>query len=227
MASRRASERLITDGRVRVNGTLVRELGTRVLPEEDRVEVDGRTVTLPDRQWVVLNKTAGTLSTRDDPHGGPTVYDLLPDEYKKLNYVGRLDRDTEGLLLFTNDGDLAHLLLHPSRGIEREYEAWVVDPPGRESLGRLVRGIELDDGPARARQVALLSTEGRGALVRLVLTEGRKREARRMFDAIGHPVRALKRVRFGPVRLDRTLRPGQCRPLAPHEIRELERSVDK
>jgi len=224
VASRRASEQLILDGRVRVNDTLVRELGTRVDPEKDRVSVDGRDVGLPALRWVLFHKPAGTLTTRSDPHGGRTVYDVLPEEDQGLTYVGRLDRDTEGLLMLTNDGDLAHLLLHPSTQVEREYEAWVVGMPTRETLAALTRGVMLEDGPARARKAAVLSSEGAGALVQLVLTDGRKREARRMLEAVGHPVRGLKRVRFGPIRLGR-LSTGKRRSLTKAEIKEIQKCV--
>ncbi len=220
VASRRASEELIRAGRVRVNDLLVRELGTRVDPAADRVTLDGRLVSLPPLRWVALHKPAGVLTTRSDPHGGRTVYDVLPQEDAGLAYVGRLDRDTEGLLLFTNDGDLAHALLHPSREVEREYRAWVLGHPGPAALTALTTGVQLEDGPARARAAAVLESEGAGSLVRLVLTEGRKREARRLLEAVGHPVRHLKRIRFGTVELG-DLEPGVRRLLTEREVGRL------
>ncbi len=217
VASRRAAEALIVAGRVTVNDETVRELGTRVDPGTDRVTVDGSPVALSAPRWVVLNKPAGVLTTRSDPHGGRTVYDVLPPEDEVLRYVGRLDRDTEGLLLFTNDGDLAHALLHPSQGVEREYRAWVVGHPGRTALAALTRGVDLEDGLARARAAEVLESQGGGSLLRLVLTEGRKREARRMLEAVGHPVRSLRRVRFGRLELG-DLASGARRDLTEREV---------
>ena len=217
MASRRASERLILAGRVRVNGQLIRELGTRVDPDRDEVTVDGRGVRPQPTRWVLFHKPGGVLTTRDDPHGGRTVYDALPAEDRELAYVGRLDRDTEGLLLLTNDGDVAHALLHPSNQIEREYEAWVVGVPGRQTLTALEGGVELEDGVARARRATVRAQERGGALLELVLTEGKKREVRRMLEAVGHPVRTLRRVRFGPVLLGDLPR-GARRALSEPEI---------
>ena len=202
---------MIRGGRVRVNGTVVRDMGVTVEPERDRVELDGRRVTQAPRRWLALNKPPGVLCTRRDPGGGRTVFDLLDPPDPSLRYVGRLDRDTDGLLLLTNDGDRAHALTHPSSAVEREYVARVVGRPGPAVVARLREGVELADGFARPHAVRL----ERDA-VRLVLTEGRNREVRRLLDAVGHPVRALTRVRFGPVRLG-TLAEGEIRPLADAE----------
>lgn len=216
-ASRREAERILLDGRIRVNGQVVTELGTRVVLGRDTVEVDGVPVELTDIRWFAMHKPPGVLTTRSDPHGGTTIYDVLPPEVAELKYVGRLDRDTEGLLLLTNDGDVIHDLLHPSREVEREYLATVVRVPSRETLARLRAGVELDDGPARAKRADLVGQEDRDGLVSLVLTEGRKREVRRLFGAVGHPVRRLVRVRFGPVLLGDLPR-GGLRPLTDDEI---------
>ena len=191
----------MAQGRVRVNGEVVTTLGVRVDPDADVVEVDGRTVTTEPPRWIALHKPAGTLTTRKDPRGRRTVYALLPEEHRRLRYVGRLDRDTEGLLLFTNEGGLMHRLLHPSHGVEREYRAGVRGRVGRDVLVRLLKGVPLDDGPARARGARVEGHEDAGDVVALVLVEGRKREVRRMLEAVGHPVRWLQRVRFGPVTL--------------------------
>ena len=224
VASRRGSEQFILDGRVRVNDLLVRELGTKVDPASDRVSVDGREVRLPTLKWVLFHKPGGTLTTRSDPHGGRTIYDVLPAEDRGLAHVGRLDKDTVGLLLLSNDGDMANRLLHPSQQVEREYEAWVLGTPSRETLATLKRGVELEDGPARAIRASVLASEAGGALVQLVLIEGRKREARRLLEAVGHQVRGLKRVRFGPIRLG-DLAVGERRPLTESEIRDIHSRV--
>lgn len=220
VASRRKAEGMILGGRVRVNGTVVRELGTKVDPDKDSVLVDRVRVHISTVRWLLLNKPAGVLCTRRDPGGGRTVFDLLPEPDGSLRYVGRLDRDTEGLLLLTNDGDVAHALLHPSNQIEREYHVRVEGEPGDRELEILKRGVDLEDGVARAREVR---RKGPGAL-RMILTEGRKREVRRMLLAVGHPVVALRRVRFGPLRLG-DLAPGQMRALTEPEILALKKSV--
>lgn len=207
---------MIRAGRVRVNGQLVTELGSKVRPDADRVSVDGRLVRPAASRWILLNKPSGTVTTARDPQGRPTVFDLLPPDAAGLRHVGRLDRDSEGLLLFTNDGDAAQALLHPRFQMEREYEAWVVGAPDRTTLERLERGVVLEDGPARARRVRVVERVSAGARVRLVMTEGRKREVRRLLAAVGHPVRRLRRIRFGPIRLA-DLPPGESRDLTAEE----------
>jgi 23S rRNA pseudouridine2605 synthase len=219
VASRREAEALMLQGRVRVNGAVVTTLGTRVDPLRDRVELDGEPVEPERLRWVAFHKPPGTLTTRDDPHGRRTVYDHLPDELASLGYVGRLDRDTEGLLLLSNDGDVVHRLLHPSGEVEREYRAEVEGRPGAEVLAGLEAGVQLEEGPARARR-AWLVEKGPPAVVGLVLTEGRKREVRRMLEAVKHPVRRLTRVRFGPIRLE-GIEAGAWRELTDEEIRAL------
>src|SRR5688572_5913931 len=220
VASRRQSETLIVAGRVRVNGVVVTELGTRVEPERDVVEVDGRPVRSATTEWVVLHKPFGYLSTRTDPQGRRTLYELLPPQLRRLFYVGRLDRDSEGLILLTNDGDVAHRMLHPRHGIEREYEIDVALPIADDVLEQLTRGVELDDGPARAERARRLAP----ARLALTLREGRKREVRRMLEAAGHHVVRLRRVRYGPIRLGE-LPPGRWRHLSPEEIAAVQRSV--
>lgn len=220
-ASRREAERLILEGRIRVNGSVVQELGTRVVPGIDRVEMDGEEVdasSLP--VWMAFHKPAGYLTTRSDPHGGATIYDLLPPELGTLKYLGRLDRETEGLLLLSNQGDVIHELLHPSRQVEREYRAWVAGVPSAETLRRLEEGVVLGDGPARAKRASLVGREGTRGVVALVLTEGRKREVRRLMEAVGHPVIRLVRVRFGSLELG-DLPQGEWRPLTEDEISRL------
>lgn len=210
----------MTAGRVRVNGEVVRELGTRVVPGRDAVELDGSPVSLPEVRWIAFHKPTGTLTTRRDPGGARTVYDLLPPEARTLRYVGRLDRETEGLLLFGNDGEVIHGLLHPSRGVEREYRATVRGRPDRDVVRRLVRGVELEDGPARCVRARVVERGRGGSVLGLVLAEGRKREVRRLLEAVGHPVTRLVRVRFGPVELG-DLAPGAWRTLDDDERRGL------
>lgn len=224
VASRRGAEELMVQGRVRVNGSVVTTPGTRIVPSEDRVEVDGREIGRVPFRWILFNKPAGVLTTTDDPHGRPTVYDLLPDDASGLSYVGRLDLDTEGLLLLTNEGDAVHALLHPSYGVEREYEAGVEGVPDAGTLRRLTRGVELEDGPARAASAEVVGREGEDAVVRLVLLEGRKREVRRLCSAVGHPVRRLRRVRFGPIGLGELPR-GRWRELEEDEVARIRERV--
>ncbi len=226
VASRRTSEGLILQGRVRVNGERVTELGTKVDPAVDRVEVDGEVVRREPARWVLLHKPRGVVSTLRDPQRRPTVYSLLSPGDRTLRYVGRLDLDTEGLLLFTNEGETLHRLTHPSTGIEREYRVGVVGVPDRDKVAALAQGVELADGPARAEDVRIVRIlpRGKGAILALTLREGRKREVRRMIEAIGHEVHRLRRVRFGPLRLG-DLKPGEWRELTPAEIRELRDAV--
>jgi 23S rRNA pseudouridine2605 synthase len=210
----------MAQGRVRVNGRVVTEPGTRVDPASDRVEVDGRVVRASPVRWILMHKPGGTLTTRSDPHGGATVYGLLPPELAELRYVGRLDRDTEGLLLFTNDGDLAHRLLHPSSEVEREYHVGVLGQPDSRALALLLQGVELEDGRARARAAKIVGRWSDGTVLSLVLLEGRKREVRRLMEAVGHPARWLTRVRFGPQELG-GLERGGWRELRPGEVARL------
>jgi 23S rRNA pseudouridine2605 synthase len=214
--SRRASEELIAAGRVTVNGE-VAELGRRVDLERDEVAVDGVAVSVrPGLVHYLLNKPAGVVSTADDPQGRPKVVDLVPDD-PRVFPVGRLDADSEGLLLLTNDGDLTHRLTHPRFGVEKEYVARVDGSPSRQVLRRLREGVELDDGPTAPAKVALLSP----SVLRITIHEGRNRQVRRMCESVGHPVVRLVRTRIGPL-VDRKLAPGQWRELTPTEVRSLE-----
>ena len=224
VASRRGAEDMIRAGRVRVNGAVVREMGVKVA-SSDRVEVDGRAVEPARRTWVLLHKPRGYVTTREDPQGRRTVYDLVPERFHTLFHVGRLDLDSEGLLLLTNDGERANRLMHPSHEVDRVYVVDVVGVPEGATLRRLTQGVELGDGPARAHAVEVVATEGaRGgagaedhARLRVTMREGRKREVRRLFDAVGHPVRRLVRERLGPIELG-TLGSGEWRELTEAEI---------
>lgn len=221
VASRRASEDLVRAGRVAIDGNTVTELGTKVVPGEQRVTFDGKVVELSPLMWIALHKPRGYVTTRDDPRGRRTVYDLLPERLHHLFHVGRLDRQSQGLLLFTNDGPGANRLLHPRYGTTREYYADVEGVPDEDTLQRLVEGVELEDGPAHAEEVQLMREAGDDRTrVRIILREGRNREVRRMFDAVGHPVHRLLRRRFGPVRLDH-LAPGRWRSLSGDEVESL------
>lgn len=222
VASRRGSEDVIREGRVRVDGEVVTELGTRVDPESSVVEVDGRRVERQPARWVALHKPPGVLCTRDDPRGRRTVYDLLPGgPIQDLFHVGRLDYMSEGLLLLTNEGDVAHRLLHPSTETEKRYEVRL-RPPVPPDLGRrLLSGVELSDGPAAADAASVLpDPEGEGATALLTLHEGRNREIRRMMDALDVEIRSLRRLSFGPVELG-DLPEGEWRELDDAEVEAL------
>jgi 23S rRNA pseudouridine2605 synthase len=218
VASRRACEALISEGRVEVNGEVVTEQGRRVDPETDMIRVDGSRIPPPRRhRYLVLNKPRGVVSTMDDPEGRRTLADLLPDRQGRLFHVGRLDTDTEGLILLTNDGDFAHRLAHPSYEVPKTYLAEVAGVVGRDVLARLRAGITLEDGPVRPVAVKLVSTSGDRSLVKITLQEGRNHVVRRTMEAVGHPVRRLSRTGIGPVRLG-TLRTGEVRELTRDEL---------
>ena len=225
VATRRQAERMIDAGRVSVNGRTIAEQGVRVVPGEDVVRLDDVVVEPVATRWIVLHKPPGTLSTRTDPHGGRTVYDVLPDWAKGLRYVGRLDRDTTGLLLMTNDGDAAARLAHPRLRVEREYVAVVRGTLTARSVRALKDGVELEDGLARPKRVRRIGSEGGKTTLSLVLTEGRKREVRRMLKAVGHPVESLQRVRFGPFELG-GLPEGAWRDTRPAEMEALARFLE-
>jgi 23S rRNA pseudouridine2605 synthase len=219
IGSRRVCEDLIAEGRVLVDGE-VAVLGRRIDVETALIEVDGAPVGVrPDLVHYLLNKPAGVVTTADDPQGRPTVVGMVPTE-PRVFPVGRLDLDTEGLLLLTNDGELTHRLTHPSFGVEKEYVAEVLGEPSRGALRRLREGIELDDGTTAPARAALLDP----SVLRLTIHEGRNRQVRRMCEAIGHPVVRLIRTRIGPL-ADRSLAPGAWRELTGDELRSLQRAV--
>jgi 23S rRNA pseudouridine2605 synthase len=219
LGSRRACEKLVAEGRVTVNG-LRASLGDRVDALTDQVEVDGVRVPIaPDLRYYAFNKPPGVVTTLRDPQGRPTITAFVPSG-PRVFPVGRLDRDSEGLLLLTNDGELANRLTHPRYGVEKEYLAEVAGTPSDRALARLVRGVELEDGVARAISARRVGGASGRAAIRVVMGEGRKREVRRMLAAVGLPVQRLVRLRIGHLRLGR-LRPGEVRPLEPNEIRLL------
>jgi 23S rRNA pseudouridine2605 synthase len=218
--SRRACEDLISAGRVTVDGR-VACLGNRVLTDTQEIRVDGALApTLPDAVYLLLNKPPGVVTTADDPQGRPTVLQLV-DCPVRIFPVGRLDMDTEGLLLLTNDGKLAQYLTHPSSGVSKEYLVRVVGDPSPRALRNLREGVLLDDGQTAPAQVSRVSD----SLIRIVIHEGRNRQVRRMCEAVGHPVIRLVRTRIGPL-TDATLAPGSYRHLTNSEVRRLMEAVE-
>src|SRR3954451_12538036 len=218
VGSRRACEELIAAGRVSVDGAVVREQGLRVDPETAVVRVDDMRVnTGTSRAYLALNKPRGMVTALSDPQGRPTVGDLIEQRTDRLFHVGRLDAETEGLLLLTNDGELAHRLTHPSYEVPKTYLAEVIGPVARDVGRRLKAGVELDDGPARVDEFRLLSSSGNRVMLELVLHEGRKHIVRRLLEEVGHPVQRLVRTAIGPVQLG-DQRAGKMRPLTPQEL---------
>jgi 23S rRNA pseudouridine2605 synthase len=225
VASRRAAEELITAGRVSVDGEVVRELGRRVDPQRAVIHVDGSRIVLrEDLVYLALNKPRGVHSTMSDEHGRPSVGDYVQSQRARLFHVGRLDADTEGLLLLTNDGELAHRLTHPSYGVLKTYLAQVPGPVPRDLRRRLRSGVELEDGPVSVHSFRVVDATAGAALVEVVLHEGRKHIVRRLLDAVGHPVQRLVRTAVGPVRLGEQ-RPGSLRALTSSEVGALYRAV--
>jgi len=215
VGSRRVCEELIVDGRVTVNGE-VPVLGRRIDPAVDLVELDGVPVPVqPGLVHYLVNKPAGVVSTAEDTHGRPTVVSLVPAE-PRVFPVGRLDMDSEGLLIVTNDGELTHRLTHPSFGVPKEYLVQVDGEPSSGEVRRLREGVELDDGPTAPARVSVVAP----TLLRIVIHEGRNRQVRRMCEAVGHPVLRLVRTRIGPLS-DPSLGPGSYRPLTFDEVRSL------
>ena len=234
VASRRACEQLIADGRVSVDGVTVTEAGVRVDPLTQEIRVDGsRILTNPELITLMLHKPAGVVTTMEDPEGRPTVaqygrdylaeHPELPDSLR-LVHVGRLDTETEGLLLLSNDGELSHRLMHPSFEIAKTYVAIVEGQVEPWVPRKLRRGIELEDGEAKADRVTIKDSGPRGSIVEITLHSGKNRIVRRMLDAVGHPVTRLARTRLGPLRLG-NLRPGQTRPLSGEEVAALQQEV--
>jgi 23S rRNA pseudouridine2605 synthase len=227
VASRRAAERLIAEGRVTLNGKTVLEMGTKADADTDDIRVDGRRLHAPERKrYILLNKPAGYVSTRSDPQRRRTVIDLLQGVREYVYPVGRLDYDTEGLLLLTNDGDLAARLTHPRHGVERSYEARVAGMPDAEALRQLREGIPLDGRRTLPAEATLLNGRPKGlqpreGVVQITIREGRNRQVRRMLEAVGHPVRELSRTRIGPL-TDRRLKRGMWRDLTADEVRTLQ-----
>ena len=221
IGSRRVCEKLIVDQRVTVNGEIP-ELGEKVDPETSQIEVDGLKIGVrQDLVYYLVNKPIGIITTSKDPQKRSTVIDLVPT-HPRVFPVGRLDVDTEGLILMTNDGDLTHYLTHPSFGIEKEYLVQVEVKPSRNAIRQLRQGVELDDGLTAPARVSLVDEK----LLKIVIHEGRNRQVRRMCESIGHPVIRLVRSRIGPI-VDRSLRPGSFRELTNQELRSIRKILSK
>jgi len=224
--SRRACEELIAEGRVEVDGETA-TLGDRVDVQTSRIQVDGVGVNLdPNVRYLALHKPSGVIATMRDPQGRPDLRAFVPTEGPRVFPVGRLDRDSEGLLLLMNDGEMGNRLLHPRFGVEKEYLAEVEGRPTSRHEARLRAGVMLDDGPAAAKEVRVVDVRPERGAVRIVMTEGRKREVRRMLAEVGLPVVRLIRLRIGPIRLE-GMAPGEVRELSPAEVRALARAVGR
>ncbi|MBT9139889.1 MAG: Ribosomal large subunit pseudouridine synthase B [Dehalococcoidia bacterium] len=223
VASRRNSEQLIKDGRVKVNGETVSVMGIIISPETDKVEVDDRLVkTVIRHEYLLLYKPVGFVTTLKDQFGRPTIRDLLVDVKFRVYPVGRLDMDTSGVLLLTNNGELANRLTHPSFGVEKEYLARVRDLPDAQALATLAKGVKLVDGMTAPATVRLVKGGRPTSIVSLTIKEGKNRQVRRMFETVGHPVVSLKRVRFGPLMLT-DMQEGSSRNLTIREVAELKK----
>jgi 23S rRNA pseudouridine2605 synthase len=222
VASRRKADQMVTDGRISLNGKVVTELGTQVDPRKDRVEVDGAPIKGPEVvSYIIVNKPVGYITTMKDPRDRPTVLDLVPKK-ARLFPVGRLDADTEGLLFMMNDGKLAFRLTHPKYEVPKTYRAILDEPVEEKELEQVRKGVMLEDGPTAPAQARLLRKGG--AAVEITIHEGRNRQVRRVFEAVGRTVISLKRIRFGAVQLGE-LKPGQWREMTSAEVRDLKKSV--
>jgi 23S rRNA pseudouridine2605 synthase len=225
VAARRKAEELILQGRVRVNGRVVRTVGTTVV-SGDRVEAAGvGLVVLPELRYVVLNKPTGVMTTMRDPEGRRTVASLIPLKAGRIVPVGRLDYDTSGVLLLTNDGDLAHVLLHPRFGVEKTYRAVVTGRLLPEEMRAFLEGVRLDEGHAQPAKIRVVRTSTKNSTIDLTIGEGRNRQVRRMFEVTGHEVVSLVRLRFGPISLG-NLPIGHQREATPREIHAL-RAIER
>ncbi|HTM26497.1 MAG TPA: pseudouridine synthase [Vicinamibacterales bacterium] len=231
VASRRLSEELIAQGRVQVNGKTVTALGTKADPGADEIKVDGRRIQVQQRKrYILLHKPRGYITSRSDPQGRPTVLDLLRGVREYIYPVGRLDYDSEGLLILTNDGELAARLTHPRHEVDKVYEARVRGVVDEHTLERLAKGVTIDGkrtAPAKVRVVDPPSRRPQASdqtRIELAIHEGRQRQVRKMFDAVGHPVVRLKRVRIGPIE-DPEIPPGHWRELTPREVARLQRAA--
>jgi pseudouridine synthase len=222
IASRRKAEQLIQDGAVRVNGVLIRELGTKADPLHDTIEVAGLKIPSPQKKvYLMLNKPKGYVTTLRDPEGRPTVIDLINDVTERLYPVGRLDYDTEGLLILTNDGDCAQALQHPRHNVARTYLVKVRGRPPETVLTRLQKGIVIEGEKTGRARIGIHRVLGKNSWLQMSLWEGRNRQIKKMFSAVGYPVMRLLRIGFGPLQLDNNLKTGSYRHLRKDEIKHL------
>lgn len=228
IASRRAAEQLILEGQVKVNGKVVTELGTKANVATDRITVGNKTIkaALLETTVLLLNKPKGYITTRDDPQNRPTVMDLIPVRYRNLHPVGRLDGDTSGVLLLTDDGELTQLLTHPSHNIEKVYAARVRGEVSPENLRKLIEGVRIEINEkwviAKAKRARVAAKTDKNSLIEVTLQEGKNRQVRRMLEAIGHPVSALRRTHFAGIEVEE-LRSGMYRELLPTEVKQLKK----
>lgn len=221
VASRRRCEELMLEGEVEVDGEVVTRLGTKVDPRTAVIKVSGKRLPpISEHVYLVLNKPRGVVSTMSDPEGRPTLTDFVADRPERLFHVGRLDTDTSGLLLLTNDGDFAHRMAHPSFEVEKTYVAEVAGRLTKGTVADLLAGVTLEDGPVEVRRARIIATAAEKSIVELVIHEGRNRIVRRLLDHVGHPVRQLSRTRFGPIELG-TLGRGTLRELSDDELGQL------
>ncbi len=226
IASRRSCEELIAQGRVKVNGKTVTEMGVKIDPEKDRIEVNGKLIEKPEEKvYIVLNKPKGYVTTVRDPQGRPKVTDLLTGIEQRVYPVGRLDFDTEGLLILTNDGDVTYGLTHPKHELGKTYVATVKGVPDKDKLKRFSKGLRLADGLTAPAKVRLLKKKGSNGVLEITIYEGRNRQIRRMCETIGHPVLELKRVAVDFLRLD-GMEEGKFRHLSKEEIRKLKKLTE-
>ena len=220
IASRRSAEQLIRDGRIRINGQVVMEMGCKADPSHDRITCDGKPIVFEEKSYVLLNKPAGYVTTLSDPQGRPVVSDLINEIPLRLFPVGRLDLDTEGALLMTNDGELGNAILHPRFEVKKTYEALVTGAPSPEKLKRLEQGIEIDGGRTRPAIIRVLKQYKDQTLIEVIIHEGKKRQVRKMFQALNHRVLHLKRTAYGKLGLG-TLPLGKFRVLAPDDLKKI------
>jgi 23S rRNA pseudouridine2605 synthase len=226
VGSRRHCDDLIATGRVRIDGQIIRELGTQIDPAAHAVSVDDHPIRTERFVYWLLHKPRGYLCTNHDPSGRPLMTDLVPHIEQRVYTVGRLDEDSEGLLMLTNDGDLAHQLMHPRFGIEKTYEALVAGSPGPDDIKQLLTGVWLSDGRVKAKYAKKMKRHGESTWLRIVLAEGKNREIRRMLAKLGHKVMRLKRTAIGPIHIDR-LPKGKSRKLSLREIETLKKLVKR
>lgn len=222
--SRRKAEELIHEGKVKINGIVVKDLSAKVIPGTDRVQVGSRTVRVPEKGVILFHKPRGVVATLSDPEGRKCLTDFLTKHYASYVPVGRLDYDSSGLLILTNDGDLANRLMHPKYGFDRIYEVRVRGSVTHKTCERLQRGVKLEDGVVFAKQIVIVSSEEGSTRLKIAVGEGKNRMVRRMFDSVGHPVMRLKRIQHGPLSLG-GIQGGEIRKLSQKEYEVLRRRV--
>lgn len=221
VASRRKSEEFIQQGKVKVNGVIVKELGFKVDPEKDKVEYEGKTLNIENERIVLmLNKPKDVISSAKDPQGRKTVLDLIPDKFPRLYPVGRLDYESEGMILLTNDGELANKITHPKNEVRKVYSVWVFGYPSKDTMSKFSKGVELEDGTTAPAEIKLIKKGKTTSQMEVAIKEGKKRQIRRMFDALGHPVSRLVRTQIGELKMG-ILEEGKYKKLKEQEIKKI------